>query len=135
MKPDDFRKSALAFPDAEESAHMGHPDFRISGKIFATLGAPNEKWGMVKLTPEQQRAFLEGCPEIFKPASGAWGRSGCTHVLLSLVKKDIAKAALEMAYENVLAAAKPRKPKTGAKKKTKKTTGTARTKKTKKDGK
>jgi len=73
MTPKEFRKSALSFPEAEESSHMGHPDFRVKGKIFATLG-PDEDWGMVKLTSEQQAPVVKEQPAVFQPASGAWGR-------------------------------------------------------------
>ena len=70
-----FRSLALSFPEVSESAHMGHPDFRVGGKIFATLG-PDEDWGMVKLKPEEQASFLRAEPDVFRPASGAWGRRG-----------------------------------------------------------
>jgi hypothetical protein len=68
MTADEFRNMALDFPEAVEAAHMDHPDFRVRGKIFATLG-PDEKWGMVKLTPDQQASFLRTEPAIFRPAS------------------------------------------------------------------
>ena len=83
MTTDEFRKMALKIPTAVERSHMNHPDFRVAGKIFASLGAPDESWGMVKLTPEQQRAFIEKAPEVFKPCSGAWGRQGATNVYLA----------------------------------------------------
>ena len=73
MTADEFRSLALSFPEAVESAHMDHPDFRVRGKIFATLG-PGEKWGMVKLTPEQQQEFMKADLDVFDPSSGAWGR-------------------------------------------------------------
>ena len=71
MTAKEFRKLALSFPVAAEGTHMGHPDFRVGGKIFATLG-PDEAWGMVKLTPQQQAAFMSAQPGAFSPASGAW---------------------------------------------------------------
>jgi predicted DNA-binding protein (MmcQ/YjbR family) len=80
---------------------MGHPDFRIGGKIFATMGAPNDEWAMVKLTPEQQRSLIESGPNTFRPCNGAWGRSGCTLVHLPAAKKGLVKAAIEIAFENV----------------------------------
>jgi hypothetical protein len=101
MTNDKFRKMALEIPKAVERSHMNHPDFRISGKIFASLGVPDENWGMVKLTPEQQRIFIEKAPEIFKPSSGAWGRQGYTNVYLALAKADIVRAALDAAAKNV----------------------------------
>src|SRR3569833_1808157 len=75
---DDFRRIALSFPGAEEGSHMAHPDFRVGGKIFATLGSPNADFGMVQLMPEQQEDFMKLAPEAFSPASGAWGRGGST---------------------------------------------------------
>jgi hypothetical protein len=92
---------ALEIPKTVEASHMNHPDFRVAGKIFASLGVPDENQGMVKLTPEQQRAFIERAPEIFKPSSGAWGRQGCTNVYLPFAKTNIVRAALEVAAKNV----------------------------------
>jgi hypothetical protein len=79
---------------------MGHPDFRIQGKIFATL-ACDQTWGMVKLTPEQQKTFVAAKPKIFQPLSGAWGRSGCTKVDLAAGTKTAVAAALAAAWENI----------------------------------
>jgi hypothetical protein len=101
MTPDEFRKMALEIPAAIEASHMHHPDFRVAGKIFASLGAPDKNWGMVKLMPEQQRAFIEKAPEIFKPCSGAWGRQGATNVYLPAARISIVRAALEVAGNNV----------------------------------
>jgi hypothetical protein len=78
---------------------MNHPDFRVKGKIFATLG-PGEKWGMVKLTPEQQAQFMEAEPEVFEPCSGAWGARGCTNVKLRAAKKATVFPALVAAWRN-----------------------------------
>src|SRR5262245_11752091 len=103
MNTKDFRKSALSHDGAVESAHMRHPDFRVAGKIFASLGSPGEDWAMVKLTPDQQQSFVHACPDAFKPCSGAWGRSGCTNVLLPAAKRDMVAAALEIAFENIAA--------------------------------
>ena len=75
MTADQFRRLALSLPEATESAHMGHPDFRVKGKIFATLG-PEEKSGMVKLTPDQQEQFVQAEPDVFDPCAGAWGERG-----------------------------------------------------------
>jgi YjbR len=97
----EFRKMALEIPSSVERSHMRHPDFRVAGKIFASLGVPNRDWGMVKLTPEQQRAFIEKAPQIFKPASGAWGRQGYTNVYLPSAKTNIVRAALDVAAKNV----------------------------------
>src|SRR5215831_16401038 len=108
MTADAFRKLALSFSGAVESAHMNHPDFRIGGKIFATLG-PGEIWGMVKLTPEQQKSLMGGHQNVFSPCSGAWGRGGATQVDLAAASKSLAQTALEMAAQNVTAKAKKRK--------------------------
>jgi hypothetical protein len=101
MSIDDFRKMALEIPTAVERSHMNHPDFRVAGRIFASLGVPNANWGMVKLTPEQQRTFIKKTPEIFKPCSGAWGREGYTNVYLASAKASIVRAALNAAAKNV----------------------------------
>ena len=101
MTNDEFRKMALEIPTAVEQSHMNHPDFRIAGKIFASLGAPDANWGMVKLTPAQQRAFIEKAPEVFKPCSGAWGRAGATNVYLASAKASLARAAIKAAAKNV----------------------------------
>src|SRR5262245_40137756 len=95
-----FRKLALALPGAVEASHMSHPDFRIGGKIFATLG-PGEVWGMVKLTPEQQRSFIERAPDVFDPCSGAWGKGGATTVRLASAEKAVLQEALDTAWRNV----------------------------------
>ncbi len=87
MTINEFRKMALEIPKAVEQSHMNHPDFRVAGKIFASLSAPDENWGMVKLTPEQQRGFIEKAPEVFRPCSGAWGRAGC-HECLSCLRES-----------------------------------------------
>jgi hypothetical protein len=103
MTADAFRRLALALPGAIESAHMNHPDFRAAGRIFATLGAPDDAWAMVKLTPEQQKAYVRKAPRVFVPCNGAWGRHGCTNVLLSAVTPSTVEPALKSAWENVTA--------------------------------
>jgi hypothetical protein len=100
MTANDFRDLALSLPEVVESAHMGHPDFRVGGKIFATLGAPDEAWGMVKLTPAQQKQFVREEPEIFKPVKGGWGRRGATNVCLQTAKKRPLLEALMVAWRN-----------------------------------
>lgn len=95
-----FRKLALSFPEAVESSHMDHPDFRVAGKIFATLG-PDEDWGMVKLTPEQQAEFMRAAPAVFRPANGAWGRKGSTIVTLVDAKESLVREALSLAWKNL----------------------------------
>ena len=111
MTSDDFRRLALKIPGAIERAHMHHPDFRIAGKIFASLGVPDQNWGMVKLACEQQqRAFIEKAPKIFKPASGAWGRQGYTNVYLPAATSAIIRAALDAAAGNVSLKKKRQRP-------------------------
>jgi len=111
MTPDLFRQLALAIPQAEESAHMNHPDFRLGGKIFASLGHPDEAWGMVKLTPEEQRTFIKGSPKAFKPCAGAWGERGYTNVHLPSVNASTMRSALTAAATNVTRATTKKKPK------------------------
>jgi hypothetical protein len=96
---DDFRRIALAFPGAEERAHMGHPDFRVGGRIFATLGAPDGAHGMVALLPEQQELAMAAEPEAFRPGPGAWGRGGSTSVVLERVSDEWLERALRWAWE------------------------------------
>lgn len=95
---EDFRRIALAFPGAEEGSHMGHADFRVGGRIFATLGVPDDAWGMVALMPEQQEDFISLGPDAFRPAAGSWGRQGSTLVRLDAVGKEVLEAALAAAW-------------------------------------
>lgn len=101
MTPVEFRHLVLAIPIAVEQSHMAHPDFRLGGKIFASLGKPDEEWGMVKLTPEQQEEFVAKAPSTFKPCAGAWGRQGYTNVHLPSAKVTLVRRAVAMAAENV----------------------------------
>lgn len=100
MTPDEFRELALSLPETAEQAHMGHPDFRVAGKIFATLGAPNDDCGMVKLTPDQQAVFSRSEPAVFQPVKGAWGRRGCTYVRLEAATAAAVRQALIEAWRN-----------------------------------
>jgi hypothetical protein len=86
---------------------MNHPDFRVDGRIFASVGYPDESWGMVKLTPTQQRSFIRKSPDVFKPCNGAWGKAGSTNVELARATKPLLRAALDAAWKNVTA--KPKK--------------------------
>lgn len=81
---------------------MDHPDFRIGGKIFASLGYPDDEHGMVKLMPEQQEVFLKKAPRVFAPCAGAWGKRGATSVLLGSAKVGLLRAALDAASKNVV---------------------------------
>ena len=100
MTANDFRKIALALPEAEERAHMNHPDFRVAGKIFATLGYPDKTRGMVKLSPEDQHYFSKDYPDAFVPVKGVWGRRGATSVHLKVAKKDAVAKAIQAAWRN-----------------------------------
>ena len=93
-----FRRIALALDGVIESAHMGHPDFRVNGRIFATLKADHQ-YGMVVLTPEQQAVLVQSHPAAFAPESGAWGRSGCTRVALKAVNEEVLGEALTLAWQ------------------------------------
>lgn len=101
MTREQFRKLALDLPEAAESAHMEHPDFRVRGKIFATLGHPDDRHGMIKLTPGQQADCIDADPKAFAPAAGAWGRRGATVVLLKTAKTDLVRSLLREAWRNV----------------------------------
>ena len=100
MTPSQFRRIALSLPDSVEGAHMGHADFRVGGKIFATLGHPDPAYGMVQLKPDQQALLLETSPDVFRPVPGGWGRGGSTHVRLAAADAATLKNALTMAWSN-----------------------------------
>ncbi len=97
MTADRFRALALELPQAVESAHMGHPDFRVGGKIFATLG-PKEAYGVIMLPDDRQRAIVEAAPEAFAPVAGAWGKGGATRVELKNARVPAVRAALREAW-------------------------------------
>ena len=99
MDADDFRRIALSLEGAEESSHMGQPDFRVGGRIFATLGSAHQGYGNLMLTPEQQAAFVEELPEVFVPIAGGWGRMGATHIRLAAANKDLLEGALRTAWK------------------------------------
>src|SRR4029077_8229598 len=99
MNTHDFRRIALNLEGAEEFSHMGNPDFRVGGRIFATLAAAKQGYGNIMITPEQQSAFIEEMPEIFNPVKGGWGRNGATHVRLDLANEDLLTGALKTAWK------------------------------------
>jgi hypothetical protein len=99
---DDFRQLALSMQDAIEGAHMGHPDFRVNGRIFATLHA-GDKTGMVKLTPEEQQELMRQKPAMFEPSPGAWGRGGSTTVILKAADIATIRAAMNLAWQQAVA--------------------------------
>ena len=96
MTPDEFRAIALSFPDTEERSHMNHPDFRVGGKIFATLSNDLTK-GMASLDAELQQEYMLLDPS-FQPASGAWGRNGSTMITLATANADVVRSALAIAW-------------------------------------
>lgn len=101
MTPDSFRRLALSLPEAAEASHMGHPDFRVNGRIFATLFAPDASYGMVSLTPDQQEAFVSADPDVFVPVKGGWGLRGATNVRLRAARTKSLRVALATAWRNV----------------------------------
>ena len=100
MTPNEFRELALTFPEAIESAHMHHPDFRVGGRIFATLGYPDEHAAMVKLSPEEQNEFVRTSPGVFTQVKGAWGLQGATNINLRAATIKIVREALTAAWRN-----------------------------------
>jgi hypothetical protein len=116
MTAKDFRRIALSFEGAEEGSHMGSADFRVGGRIFATLAAAKLGSGNLMLKPEQQAMFVADLPEIFLPVAGGWGRNGATHVRLAAVSEDVLEGALRTAYKLRLELnAKAQKPATAPK--------------------
>lgn len=99
MKAADFRRIALSLEGAEEGSHMGAADFRVGGRIFATLASQKQGYGNLILTPEQQAAFVEELPEVFLPVAGGWGRMGTTHIRLAVANEDVLRGALHSAWK------------------------------------
>jgi hypothetical protein len=99
MDANDFRKIALGLQGAEEGSHMGAPDFRVGGRIFATLASQAHGYGNLMLTPEQQAAFVGELPEVFVPIAGGWGRMGATHIRLAAASEDVLAGALHTAWK------------------------------------
>ncbi|MFN2622027.1 MAG: MmcQ/YjbR family DNA-binding protein [Chthoniobacterales bacterium] len=100
MTPAQFRRLALSFPGVIESSHMSHPDFRVGGKIFATLGYPDKNYGVVVVAPAEQARLLRDHPKAFLAAKGQWGKRGCTAVLLAAVDQTTMKSALKSAWQD-----------------------------------
>lgn len=121
MTPSDFRRIALSLEGAEEGSHMGSVDFRVGGRIFATLAAQAQGYGNLMLTPEQQAVFVAEAPDVFIPVPGGWGRNGATHLKLAAASEDAVLGAVQTAWklrvEKNQTAGKPRtssKPKKSA---------------------
>ena len=118
MNVADFRRIALSLQGAEERSHMGQPDFRVDGRIFATLASAKQGYGNLMLTLEQQAAFVEEMPEVFLPIPGGWGRMGMTHIRLAEASEDVLYGALHTAWKlrvekNAKSGKKKRAPKRG----------------------
>jgi hypothetical protein len=103
MTPREFRRIALGLQAVTEGAHHGHADFRVGGRVFASLGYPDKKSGMVALTPEQQRVFVRDHPRMFVPVAGKWGEQGATTVRLDAADEETLGEALTLSRQNVLA--------------------------------
>ena len=101
MTAEDFRRIALSFAGTAQGAHMHHPDFRVAGTIFATLGYPDAASGMVKLPPGEQRRLMEAMPGIFTTAAGKWGEQGSTLVRLTEVNEAILEHVLALAWQHI----------------------------------
>ena len=99
MTAADFRRIALTLPGAEESSHMGAADFRVGGRIFATLASVGQGFGNLMLSPEQQAVFVEEQPELFLPVAGGWGRMGATHIRLEAADEEVLRGALLAAWK------------------------------------
>jgi hypothetical protein len=99
MNANDFRRIALSLEGAEESSHMGSPDFRVGGRIFATLASAKQGYGNLMLTPEQQAVFVGELPGVFVPIKGGWGRMGMTHIRLAAAREDVLAGALHTAWK------------------------------------
>jgi hypothetical protein len=94
----DFRRIALSFEGAEEGSHMGATDFRVGGRIFATLASQAQGYGNLMLDPEHQAAFVADSPDVFLPIPGGWGRSGSTHIRFTAATEDVMEGALRTAW-------------------------------------
>jgi|ERR1017187_85204 hypothetical protein len=99
MDADDFRRIALSLEGAEEGSHMGAADFRVGGRIFATLASQSQGYGNLMLTPDHQAMFVEELPEVFVPIAGGWGKMGATHIRLAAANADVLAGALHTAWK------------------------------------
>ncbi len=117
MTPSDFKRIALSLDGVEEGSHMGAVDFRVGGRIFATLASQSKGYGNLALTPEQQSIFCEELPDVFLPIAGGWGRMGMTHIVLAKASEDVLRGALETAWRLRMAANARTKKRPGKRKK------------------
>jgi YjbR len=98
MTPADFKRIALSLEGVEEGSHMGAVDFRVGGRIFATLASQAQGYGNLALTPEEQAVFCQELPDVFVPIAGGWGRMGMTHIVLARASEDVLRGALQTAW-------------------------------------
>src|SRR4030088_1828037 len=98
MNAADFRRIALGFDGAEEGSHMGSPDFRVGGRIFATLASEAQGYGNLMISPEQQAGFVGEAPDVFLPVAGGWGRMGATHIRFDTATEEVMEGALRTAW-------------------------------------
>jgi hypothetical protein len=117
MTPSDFTRIALSLDGAAQGSHMGAVDFRVGGRIFATLASQAQGYGNLMLKPEQQAAFCDELPGVFLPIAGGWGRMGMTHIVLAKASEDVLRGALETAWRlrvetNARTEKRPRKART-----------------------
>jgi hypothetical protein len=98
VTPGDFKRIALSLDGVEEGAHMGAVDFRVGGRIFATLASQGQGYGNLMLTPVEQAAFVAELPDVFVPIAGGWGRMGMTHIVLATASEDLLRGALQTAW-------------------------------------
>jgi hypothetical protein len=99
MTAAEFRRIALGLEGAEEGSHMGAADFRVGGRIFATLAHQKQGYGNLMLTPEVQAQFVAEAPDVFLPVAGGWGRNGATHIRLAKANRDLLAGALHAAWK------------------------------------
>ena len=99
MTPADFKRIALSLEGVEEGSHMGAVDFRVGGRIFATLASQAQGYGNLALTPEEQAVFCQELPDVFVPIAGGWGRMGMTHIVLARASEDVLRGAPETAWQ------------------------------------
>jgi hypothetical protein len=98
MDAEDFRQMALSFDGAEEGSHMGAADFRVGGRIFATLAMQHLGYGNLMLSPALQQALIALAPDVFLPIPGGWGKMGCTHIRLADASVQQMLKGLELAW-------------------------------------
>jgi hypothetical protein len=110
VTPSDFKRLALSFDGAEEGSHMGAVDFRVGGRIFATLASVAKGYGNVMLSPEQQRDFVAELSDVFIPVVGKWGEADATHIRLAAANQDVVRGALHAAWKRRVEANQKARP-------------------------